>query len=149
MNEPDRLTPSAAKRLRGQADAADARADQFEAGADRLAPRTASGSGAGYRERREADRLRREAKRERAKAGKYRARAGRADGRVTVSDHALVRYLERRYGLDVAAYHAEILPPAVAALAGRLGDGKLEVETPAGSHFVTIRGGCVVTVVVE
>ena len=143
MNDADRLTPASARRLRGLAAECEARAVEYDEAAAGLAP-----PGAGYREKREADKLHRRAEHERAKAQRFATRAARSVGTLSVSDHAIVRYLERRYGLDVSAYAAEILPPAVADLAARMGDCELDVDTDAGRHRVTVKGGCVVTVTI-
>ena len=78
-----------------------------------------------------------------------------------ISDHALLRYLERRYGLDVEALAKEVLPDTVLALVDEFGDGNYTVP-PAESdrnddsgrktskgHEVIVRDGVVVTVVTE
>ena len=140
MNEPARLTAASRARLLRQADESDARASAAEAGARELR----DGSGGG--ELKAAERLEREAARLRYKARRFRTRAGRGTDAVAVSDHALVRYAERRYGLDLDALRAEILPDGVAGLARQLGDGAYPVDGPLGPHTVTVRGGCVVTV---
>lgn len=59
---------------------------------------------------------------------------------VRVTDHAVVRYLQRVYGLDVEAIRAEILPPDVAAMAARQGPGEYDVTgVRAGCTVVTHR----------
>ena len=63
-----------------------------------------------------------------------------------VSEHALVRYLERVYGLDLDAVRREILPEAEADAVARLGDGQFPVENRAGTFYVIVRDSCVVTV---
>ena len=80
------------------------------------------------------------------RAYKLRADADRIEGRLTVSDHALVRYVERAYGLDLDAVRAEIAPPELHAVAARLGDGEFPVEGGAGTHYAVVTDGCVVTV---
>lgn len=60
-----------------------------------------------------------------------------------VTDHAVLRHLERTYGVDVEHYRRELDTPAVAT-AVQIGCG-----TVVGHHGerLLIKGGCVVTVV--
>lgn len=66
-------------------------------------------------------------------------------GCLTVSDHAVVRYLERVEGLDVEDLHAIILPPEVreVILHDPMRRGKALVP---GSHVVAFRDRHIVTV---
>lgn len=59
-----------------------------------------------------------------------------------VSDHALLRYLERAKGVDVEAARAEILTTehAMAIKAGAVG-------ITIGRVYLPVRNGCVVTVI--
>lgn len=128
---PSPRTPS---KLRRQADRLDREAAELRA----------SGRALGAEYGREP--LGRQAHAKEAKAARLRAQAARMDGRLTVSDHALVRYLERAYGLDVEALRAALAPPALRAVVAAVGDGQYPVETAAGTHYAVVEGGCVVTV---
>lgn len=50
-----------------------------------------------------------------------------------VTDHAVVRYLERCRGIDIAAVRAEILADGRGSLVTRIGQGKLR------SHALGVR----------
>ena len=65
---------------------------------------------------------------------------------VTVSDHALVRYIERVLGVDVEQIRAEMLPPDAAAGLRRLGSGRYPMRGPDGPYHVVVKDGTVVTV---
>lgn len=146
MNARDRLSAPQLSRLAAFAERLDAKACDIEAAAPRVGGRD---------ERRTDASLDRDVATLRARARSIRSRIHRAqrtghdEDRLRVSDHALIRYLERRYGLDVAAYAAEIAPTALAVLAKHLGDGEYPVETEAGTHYCTVRDGTVVTVIVH
>lgn len=60
-----------------------------------------------------------------------------------VSDHALVRYLERVVGLDVEAFRLTMLTPAQIKMAKSL----KECDIPIGGGVTAVvRGGVVVTI---
>jgi len=61
---------------------------------------------------------------------------------VVVSEHAILRYLERVKGVDIEAAKKEILPAAVAGVAAELGTG----EFPVGTHSVKVKDSVVVTI---
>lgn len=65
-----------------------------------------------------------------------------ADRPITVSEHAIIRYLERVKGLDLNAIKNEILPPIVTERIDSMGDGCY----PCGSHRIRVRERVVVTV---
>jgi hypothetical protein len=60
-----------------------------------------------------------------------------------VTDHAVVRYLERVAGMDIAAIRRAILPADVEAQVRVLGDGRYPVGE---THAAIVRDGVVVTV---
>ncbi len=63
---------------------------------------------------------------------------------VMISDHAVIRYLERVAGLDVDGLRNKILPTGVAALIQGLGDGVY----PIGDGYrVVVKNNTVLTVV--
>jgi hypothetical protein len=67
-------------------------------------------------------------------------------GVVVVTEHAILRYLERAMGVDIEAAKKGILPVEVERVVLRMGDG----EYPVGaSHRVVVKGGVVVTVLTE
>jgi Spy/CpxP family protein refolding chaperone len=61
----------------------------------------------------------------------------------TVSEHALLRYAERVYGLDVAMLTAELLTPETKAMINTVGSGKI----PLGDMMtLVVKNKTVVTV---
>ena len=72
--------------------------------------------------------------------------SGRAPQAITVSDHALVRYIERVLGVDVEEIRAEMVPRAAAADLRRLGSGRYPMQGPDGAYHVVVKDGTVVTV---
>lgn len=60
----------------------------------------------------------------------------------TLTDHAVLRYLERVQGVDVGAARASILPPTVVEMIQKLGSGVY----PVGSFRIKVVKGSVVTV---
>lgn len=71
-----------------------------------------------------------------------RAKSPKAPG---VTDHAIVRYLERAAGLDIDEVRRRILPPALEALARKGGRGTFPIPGEEGMRAV-IDNGVVVTV---
>lgn len=65
-----------------------------------------------------------------------RAIAASTDGGLVVTEHAIVRYLQRVYGLDLEKICAEIAPPDVQAMAKNLGDGKYPIGKGARVRVV-------------
>lgn len=63
-------------------------------------------------------------------------------GKIKISDHALVRYMQRIQKVDMLAVANELLPADTATLAERNGDG----EYPTGTHRLVIRNNKVVTI---
>lgn len=63
----------------------------------------------------------------------------------TISDHAIVRYLERVKGMDIVAVKAEMLNPQIIELTKKLGHNG---EFPSGEGWsVRMKNGNVVTVI--
>lgn len=63
--------------------------------------------------------------------------------RPRVSDHAIVRYLERVKGMDIKALKKEILSDGLATKVRQLGDGYYPVK---GKYKIRVKDGVVVTV---
>lgn len=61
---------------------------------------------------------------------------------VEISEHAILRYLERVTGLPMDTIKEAILPENVRDLVKMTGNGKY----PVGSHTVVVKGNSVVTV---
>lgn len=62
---------------------------------------------------------------------------------VTISEHALLRYVQRVYNLDLEAISKQILPDPVKEQVLTLGDGIYPVQE---SHKCVVKGNVVVTV---
>ena len=118
------------------------RADRLDARAAELRAQSKQAAVPGVRAQ-----LLRDAARVSERAARIRMTLDRTEGRVVVSDHAVVRYLERRYGMDLDAIRAEIAPPAVASAVVALG-GTAQIDVPAkhGPHTVVVKDLVVVTV---
>ncbi len=69
------------------------------------------------------------------------------DGPLVVSEHAILRYLERVKGLDIEAVKAEIVPPGTEDLVRKL-EG-VDGLYPAGEHKIRVKENTVVTVVTK
>jgi CRISPR/Cas system-associated endonuclease Cas3-HD len=61
---------------------------------------------------------------------------------IHVTDHAIVRYMERVYGIDIERIRAELASPT-AALADRIGAPFVILKS---GHRAAVRDGCVQTV---
>jgi chromosome segregation ATPase len=63
----------------------------------------------------------------------------------TITDHALIRFIERRYSLDIEAIKQEILPsdPNVMRAMKTLGKGTFPVND---SHRIVLKGNTIVSV---
>lgn len=70
---------------------------------------------------------------------------GRSD-ELIVSDHAVLRYLERVKGLDIKALRQEILTDELKSLHTRLGNGKYPIETGSDKGRAVINNNIIVTV---
>lgn len=68
----------------------------------------------------------------------------RAGTGLQVSDHALVRYLDRVKGLDVRALCSEIITPELVRLYTILGDG--ELPNGIARQRCVIKNGVIVTI---
>lgn len=64
---------------------------------------------------------------------------------IVVSEHAMLRYLERVNGIDLKALAEAVLPETGRKVAESLGNGTYPVET----HRVKVRDGVVVTVLTD
>ena len=62
--------------------------------------------------------------------------------RVPVTDHAIVRYIERVMGVDRRTLEAIVVPELANAQVVKFGDGIFSAET----HSFIVRGGVVTTV---
>lgn len=62
-----------------------------------------------------------------------------------VSDHAIVRYIERVYGIDIEAIKAELLTEDAREQIKIVGSGKI----PSGPFTLVVKRGTVVTVLTE
>ena len=63
---------------------------------------------------------------------------------MLVTDHAIIRYLERVMGVDIERLRRLVLPAVTERSAKTLGDGVY--PTPARKHRVVIKKGVVKTV---
>lgn len=68
-----------------------------------------------------------------------------ADASIIVSEHAILRYLERVYRLDLEKIKQEILPERIAAQAKVIGNGRYGVI----DHTLLIKDNVVVTVLTD
>lgn len=62
---------------------------------------------------------------------------------IVVSEHAILRYLERVCGIDMEKIKQEILPESTQRMVMTLGNGTY----PASSHKVKIKDGVAITVI--
>ena len=64
---------------------------------------------------------------------------------IIISEHAIIRYLERVYGLDLEKIKEEILPASIAVQAKRIGNGRYGVT----GHTVLIKDNVAITVLTD
>jgi hypothetical protein len=64
---------------------------------------------------------------------------------IVISEHAILRYLERVKGVDIEATKREIMPPSAAKAAQALGPG----EYQAGTHSIKVKDNVVVTILTK
>jgi len=64
------------------------------------------------------------------------------DGKLVVSDHAMIRYMERIKHLDLEELKKLIVPEDTEKLIEKLGSGKF----PAGTHHVVVKNKMVMTI---
>lgn len=64
---------------------------------------------------------------------------------IIISEHAIIRYLERVYGLDLEKIRQEILPPPIAIQAKTIGNGRYGVM----GHTVLIKDNVAITVLTD
>lgn len=67
---------------------------------------------------------------------------GKTGNQVVVSEHAMLRYIERVLGIDLEELQQKILPPGNADAISSLGDGTY----PIGEHRIKVKSGTIVTV---
>ncbi|WP_456403519.1 hypothetical protein [Hydrogenimonas sp.] len=67
----------------------------------------------------------------------------KCDG-IVVTDHAVIRYLERVVGVDIGAVKRKISGGAVVKCAAAIGDGRYPIEPGVKA---VVRGGKVVTII--
>lgn len=72
-----------------------------------------------------------------------------ATNKTQVSDHAVVRYLERVRGINIDELRAEICPSQSAEAAAVIGLGEISVVRNDGTHYLWVRGGVVTTITLE
>lgn len=66
---------------------------------------------------------------------------------IIVTEHAILRYLERIEGLDVESIKEQVLPQDIFEQAATLGDGIFPAKTPSGENYrVVVKNRTVVTV---
>tara|TARA_B100001778_G_scaffold330827_1_gene333987 strand:- start:14302 stop:14724 length:423 start_codon:yes stop_codon:yes gene_type:complete len=68
--------------------------------------------------------------------------SGKTESQVVVSEHAMLRYIERVLGIDLEELQQKILPPGNADAISSLGDGTY----PIGEHRIKVKSGTIVTV---
>lgn len=66
-------------------------------------------------------------------------------GPPTVSEHALLRYVERVLGYNLDILRATILPPSIQAQIETLGAGTYPVHHPGGGFRIVVKNNVVVT----
>ncbi len=64
---------------------------------------------------------------------------------LVISDHAMLRYLERKYSLDMEELRSEVLPqdPNVVNAINKLGSGTFPVGE---SHKLVVKGNTIITI---
>ena len=65
---------------------------------------------------------------------------------IIVSEHAIIRYLQKKYGLDLDELRREIVPHEVAKGISKLGSVKFTIRD---SHRLIVKDNVVVTVTVD
>ena len=73
--------------------------------------------------------------------------ARNGNGKIIVSEHAILRYLERVRGINMDEVKRSILPDGVKHMIKTLGDGVF--PSGAGAHSVRVKGNVVVTVLTK
>ena len=63
-----------------------------------------------------------------------------------ITEHALLRYIERIMEFDIDGIKKELLPENVLEKIKVLGNGKFPVERPDGTHYIIVRDGKVLTI---
>lgn len=76
----------------------------------------------------------------------YKLRKMRRSTELKVSDHALVRYLERVTGIDFEKIKEEVITPELVELYRKLGDG--ELPNGVANTRCVIQNGVIVTILI-
>lgn len=66
--------------------------------------------------------------------------------KIVISEHSILRFLERVHRLDIEKLKQEILPPNIEAQARALGNGTYPVSS---SHKLKVKDGTVVTILTD
>lgn len=104
---------------------------------------TTVGDGDLRQARRDLIRLRKDERATRQDIAKLERRIEAMETRPRVTDHAIVRYLERAYGIDMAALREEMLPADAVATVQKLGTCNIS----NGRAKLIVRKGVVVTAI--
>lgn len=65
---------------------------------------------------------------------------------IDISDHAVIRYLQRVYKFDIDGIKKQIMPEDKIELINRLGDGAFTVSDKVGTYKLIVKGRVVVTI---
>lgn len=65
---------------------------------------------------------------------------------IDISDHAIVRYMERVYKLDLDGIKRQIMPEEKERLIEKMGDGAYTVKDKVGKYKLVVKGRVVVTI---
>ena len=68
---------------------------------------------------------------------------------IVISEHAMLRYIERVIGLDLKQLQAIIIPDDLREKIRTLGSGEYSHENPNGKYKLRVKNNTVVTVLVE
>ena len=80
-----------------------------------------------------------------AKISQLQAKAKNQTKSVLITEHAILRYLERVKGLDLDQVKKEMVPELVIAKIRALGNG----EYPVGTHSVKVKDNTVITILTK
>lgn len=65
---------------------------------------------------------------------------------VDISDHAVLRYMQRVVGFDMDTIRAEMIPAITHKAIESLGDGKYPIELNGMKYCAIVCGGTIVTI---
>ena len=66
--------------------------------------------------------------------------------KIDISDHAIIRYLQRVYKLDIDGIKRQIMPLEKENTIKRVGDGAYTVKDDVGKYKLIVKGRVVVTI---